>query len=101
MNDPNSLPGPESHQETSGPPAKGIASGRSCEALRDALAAVEAVPELPPVWRDEDGHDEWCEGGWDPWARLRRDQPVGRSAPCGCGGRAGSGDYPDGRRDPE
>lgn len=90
----NSLPGSESHQETPDPSAKGNAFGQGQEALRSDLRDSEAAdPGLLPVWRDAQGHDEWCEGDWD--------QSAGRYHLCGCGQRAASGIYPDGRRSPE
>lgn len=45
------------------------------------------------VWRSVDGHDEWCEGDYD--------EAVHRYYLCGCADRARTGDYPDGRREPE
>lgn len=56
-------------------------------------AAQPATELLEPAWRDSQGHDEWCEADWHPG--------VARYAPCGCGQRASTGDYPDGKRDPE
>jgi hypothetical protein len=89
----NSLPGPESDQEPPAPLAKGNPFGQDREAGSDDL--VDAENELlDPVWRDDSGHDEWCDGGvWDG--------SVMRYHPCSCGMRAETGIYPDGRRAPE
>lgn len=104
--DPQSgLPGPESVPETFDPSPKGIAFGQPRETgsvdLRDAdavgfyesLTPEQTAAWLGPAWRDERGHDEWCEGDYV--------EEVHRYYPCGCGERAASGDYPDGRRKPE
>lgn len=87
----NSLPGPESHEETSTPQSEGITPDPGSEVLSGPLGAAN-IP-LPPVWRDSQGHDEWCEADWHPG--------VARFAPCGCGERTETGDYPDGQREPQ
>jgi hypothetical protein len=144
MSGSNSLPGPESHGETTGPRTERITPGNYPGARRDELADARTAPcflnqretsgdgenwpgspclielelcltcgaktkrgkrmvwrngrpmqgteTLPGVWRDEQGHDEWCESYWD--------QPVGRYGPCGCVYRVLTGAYPDGRRSP-
>ena len=91
MSPQNSLPGPESHGETTGPRTEGITPGE----VREAGSDDPRYPfhALPPVWRGPDGHDEWCEAYWDEAVKMDH--------PCGCLDRMITGDYPDGQRSPE
>lgn len=91
MSTQNSLPGPESHRETTTPQTEGITPGDLSEALRDDPRYP--FRQLPPVWHDERGHDEWCESYWDDAVKMDH--------PCGCAYRIRTGDYPDGQRSPE